>query len=185
MLDTITPFALYTFIAFSPETSDAPDAEVHQPTAGATAAPTAGAPEGPALPPTGPAGPAAAQDVAPPKRGPGLGLTISGFSMFGISYFGSALIGAMAYDLGDTDASRRYGRRMLIPVGGPFAAAPHAEALSVGILTGAAGVVQVAGLGMGIAGAVLLGRARARRPRLSFRASPTRGGAHFGATLRF
>lgn len=184
MFDAINLFTVYTLMAAAPEPSETTVAGVNQPAAGAAEAPAAPGREGPVQPPTGPTA-AVAEDTATPKRGPGLGLTISGFSMLGISYFGSALIGAIAYDVGDTDASRRYGRRMLIPVGGPFAAAPHAEALSVGILTGAAGVVQVAGLGMGIAGAVLLGRERAQRSRLAFGASPTRGGAHFGATLRF
>lgn len=150
------------------------------------AAPVAAGAEGPLPAPAPPVSQTRDAEPAPRKRGPGLGLTISGFSMFGISYVGSALVGAMAYDLGDDRASRAYGRRMMIPVGGPFAAAGQSSSLTIGILTGMAGVVQVAGLGLGITGTVLLAREKAQAsPRLAFGATPTRGGGHFSATLRF
>lgn len=186
MIQTMIPLLLCAVVQAPDQGGDDPRmVSASGGAAGVEAPMTAGA-EGPLPAPAPAVSETRDAEPAPRKRGPGLGMTISGFSMFGISYLGSALVGAMAYDLGDDRASRAYGRRMMIPVGGPFAAAGQSSSLTIGILTGMAGAVQVAGLGLGIAGGVLLGREKAQRSAtLAFGATPTRGGGHFSATLRF
>ena len=101
----------------------------------------------------------------PPKpynRNRGLGLTIAGFTIFGFSYLISAASGTIAIDTGDADI----GRPLLIPVVGPFIAATRSPSATFGFGVAFAGVVQLAGLGMGVSGAVILGNSR-RHARLS------------------
>lgn len=101
----------------------------------------------------------------PPKpynRNRGLGLTIAGFSIFGFSYLIAAASGTVAIDAGASDI----GRPLLIPVAGPFIAATRAGTATGGFGLGFAGIVQLAGLGMGIGGAVMFGNSR-RKAQLS------------------
>lgn len=101
------------------------------------------------------------------QRNSGLGMTISGFTIFGTSYLVSALIGTISLDLAaDEGGSGTYGRRMLIPVGGPFAAIPRTGSATGSLFTAMLGVVQLGGLALGTAGAIRLGRAN-RELRLS------------------
>ena len=87
--------------------------------------------------------------------------------MFGTSYLISALIGTISLDLAaDVGGTGTYGRRMLIPMVGPFMAIPRADSATGGLFTGFLGVIQVAGFALGTAGAVRLGRAN-RQLRLS------------------
>jgi hypothetical protein len=101
-----------------------------------------------------------------PPRGPnpnrGLGLTIAGFSVFGVSYLITAVSGTAIIDAG----SPEIGRPLLIPVAGPFIAGARQSSATLGLGLGLVGVIQLAGLGMGIGGAVMLGSAR-RQARLS------------------
>jgi hypothetical protein len=97
----------------------------------------------------------------PPNRG--LGLTIAGFSMFGLTYLISAGVATVVIDEGDPEV----GRPMLIPAVGPFVAASRTGSASAGFALGIDGVVQIAGLAMGIAGAVLLGKSRAQAKRVA------------------
>jgi hypothetical protein len=95
----------------------------------------------------------------PPKpynRNRGLGLTIAGFSIFGFSYLIAAASGTVAIDAGDADV----GRPLLIPVAGPFIAATRVGSATFGFGLAFAGVIQLAGLGMGVGGAVMLGNSR-------------------------
>lgn len=95
------------------------------------------------------------------ERNLGIGMTISGFTIFGTSYLISALIGTISLDLAaDTGGSGIYGRRMLIPVAGPFMAIPRADSATGGLFTGLVGVAQIGGLLLGTAGAIKLGRAK-------------------------
>ncbi|MCA9687683.1 MAG: hypothetical protein KC457_36325, partial [Myxococcales bacterium] len=95
------------------------------------------------------------------QRNSGLGMTISGFTMFGTGYLISALIGTISLDLAaDVNGTGQYGRRMLIPVAGPFMAIPRAGSATGGLFTGLLGVVQIGGLVLGTAGAVKFGRAK-------------------------
>lgn len=94
------------------------------------------------------------------QRNSGIGMTISGFTMFGSSYLISALIGTISLDYArDVGGTGTYGRRMLIPVAGPFMAIPRADSATGGLFTGLLGVVQVGGLVLGTAGAIRIGRA--------------------------
>lgn len=94
-------------------------------------------------------------------RNSGLGMTISGFTMFGTSYLISALIGTISIDYADSvGGSGKYGRRMLIPLGGPFAAIPRADSATGGLFTALLGVIQVGGFVLGTAGAIKYGRAK-------------------------
>jgi hypothetical protein len=101
------------------------------------------------------------------QRNSGIGMTISGYTMFGTSYLISALIGTISLDYAaDVGGTGRYGRRMLIPIAGPFLAIPRADSATGGLFTGFLGVIQVAGFALGTAGAIKLGRAN-RQLRLS------------------
>jgi hypothetical protein len=101
-----------------------------------------------------------------PPKGPnpnkGLGLTIAGFSIFGFSYLITALAGTAAIDSGSPEV----GRPLLIPVVGPFIAAGKQSYAFVGFGLAFTGVIQLAGVGMGVGGAVMLGNSR-RKARLS------------------
>jgi hypothetical protein len=101
------------------------------------------------------------------QRNSGIGMTISGYTMFGTSYLISALIGTISLDYAaDVGGTGTYGRRMLIPMVGPFIAIPRADSATGGLFTGFLGVIQVAGFALGTAGAIKLGRAN-RQLRLS------------------
>jgi hypothetical protein len=94
------------------------------------------------------------------QRNSGIGMTISGYTLFGTSYLISALVGTISIDYArDIGGSGTYGRRMLIPLAGPFAAIPRADSATGGLFTGLIGVVQVTGFVLGTAGAIRLGRA--------------------------
>lgn len=94
------------------------------------------------------------------QRNSGIGMTISGYTLFGTSYLISALIGTISIDYArDVGGSGTYGRRMLIPIAGPFIAIPRADSATGGLFTGLIGVVQVTGFVLGTAGAIRLGRA--------------------------
>ncbi len=95
------------------------------------------------------------------RRNSGLGMTISGFTMFGTSYLISALIGTISIDYANSvGGSGKYGRRMLIPIAGPFMAIPRADSATGGLFTAFLGVVQVGGFVLGTAGAIKFGRAK-------------------------
>jgi hypothetical protein len=94
------------------------------------------------------------------RRNSGIGMTISGYTLFGTSYLISALVGTISIDYAnDIGGSGTYGRRMLIPLVGPFMAIPRSDSATGGLFTGLVGVVQIAGFALGTAGAIRLGRA--------------------------
>lgn len=117
------------------------------------------------------------------------GIMVSGFTTLGAVYGASVLIGALSIDFArddDNERQRQYGRRMMIPLAGPFAAAPVSRSATLGVLTVAAGLGQLLGLSMGIAGAVKIKQyPNPNKPKFAFGAMPTRGGAHMGLSLRF
>lgn len=101
------------------------------------------------------------------QRNSGLGMTISGYTIFGTSYLISALVGTISLDYAaDVGGTGTYGRRMLIPIAGPFMAIPRADSATGGLFTGFLGVIQVGGFVLGTAGAIKFGRAN-RQLRLS------------------
>ncbi|MFV8755037.1 hypothetical protein ACNOYE_31190 [Nannocystaceae bacterium ST9] len=123
-------------------------------------------PPAPALAFMQPASPATSPDRPPEprvRRNHGLGWTFLGFGMFGTTYVITASVGAMVIDNGYS----RVGQAMLVPVAGPFIAASHTARASDGFMLASAGVFQVAGLAMGIAGAVMLAKARKAHRRVA------------------
>jgi hypothetical protein len=104
------------------------------------------------------------QPIPPPShnRNRGLGLTIAGFSVFGFSYLISAVSATIMIDTGASEL----GRPLLIPAIGPFVAASRAGTAVGAFGLGFVGVIQLAGLGMGVGGAVMLGNSR-RQAQLS------------------
>lgn len=112
-------------------------------------------------------GPAPAPAPAPApqhRKKRGLGLMISGFSMFTAIYLITAFSGAAVIDncdVGDSYDCRYLGQSLMIPVIGPFMATREIESLSgrfaVGMLSG---MGQATGLAMGIGGAILFSRSR-------------------------
>ncbi len=132
----------------------------------------------------------------PPERSrKGLGLLISGWSLFGGSYLITALAGAIAYDTGNEPL----GGALLIPIAGPLIAMPQVDSLSGRIGLAFPFLAQTAGVAMGITGAVLLARSRRAnraqainadgvrltRAGLRLNAGPTRSGGAFALTYRF
>ena len=98
-----------------------------------------------------------------PHRNRGLGMTFMGFGMFGTTYLINGIVATSLIDQGNTAV----GRPMLIPVAGPFIAGAHAQSATVGFAIGIGGVFQIAGLALGITGAVRLGKSRARARNLA------------------
>jgi hypothetical protein len=90
-------------------------------------------------------------------------MTFMGFGMFGTTYLINGIVATSLIDQGDTAV----GRPMLIPVAGPFIAGAHAQSATVGFAIGIGGVFQIAGLALGITGAVRLGKSRARARNLA------------------
>lgn len=117
------------------------------------------------------------------KRGRAKALVISGFTIFGAAYLTSAVAGAVWTDYDGRLTSG--GGRMMIPVGGPFAAIPETGSATGAFFAGLLGVLQTGGLAMGIAGAVMLGRANSKRRQVSFHMGPTRDGWAAGLAGRF
>ena len=92
-----------------------------------------------------------------------MGKAAFGFGMFGVSYLIAAVTGTSMIDAG----AEELGRPLLIPVAGPFVTAARSRSATVGFGFALGGVVQIAGLGLGITGAVQLGKARRNAPQLS------------------
>lgn len=139
-----------------------------------------------------------------PNKRRGLGLMITGWSLFVASYGITALSGAAIID--NCDASddydcRKLGGSLMIPVLGPFLATSEVDNMTGRFaLVVFPGLAQVAGLSMGIAGTVLFARSRrtysaainkdglrltrrANNLRVANMASPTGGGLKL--TYRF
>jgi hypothetical protein len=121
---------------------------------------------------------------------------VAGFTMFGSTYLICALVGTIAIDTANTsydgepsdvdmDQRRKFGTRMTIPGVGPFLAIPVASSATGSLFSGLAGATQVAGLSMGIAGAVLLSRANRNMGRFSLMLGPEPGGATLRIAGRF
>jgi hypothetical protein len=136
----------------APEPAPAPQPGWEQPQTQPTAQPQPVPPPPVYQPPPQPVPP----PYKPYNKNRGLGLTIAGFSIFGFSYLITAVSGTIAIDAG----SPEIGRPLLIPAVGPFIAASRVPSATLGFGLGFTGVIQLAGLGMGIGGAVMLGNSR-------------------------
>jgi hypothetical protein len=143
-----------------------------------------------------------------PNRG--MGMTIVGFSAWGAIYLGTVALGTISIDAADdpdygsgdtwnpdtgeweSDAldpgsrsnMKTYGQRLLIPVAGPFLAIPFADSATGSLGTAMLGVIQLAALSLGIAGAARLGKSR-KEARFAMGVSPTRFGTTTHVRLRF
>lgn len=107
--------------------------------------------------PEGPPAPVAAPPPQPIKRRKGL--MIAGWSMFGGSYLFTALIAGIVYDTCNAVEAPRCKTAAgysLIPVVGPFLTIPNlnTDAITPKIFMAIPGLVQLAGLTMGIVGTV-------------------------------
>jgi hypothetical protein len=151
---------------------------------------------------------ATATEAAPePAKRPRRALMITGWSILGTSYLASLAVGVTVYDsvhyetLGDLDPEeaaelnfhiRRedrhaYGRRMSIPVLGPWFAMGKTNSAGSTFGTALVGVVQGTGLVLGVLGTTQFARdmnAR-RRSSLSFAITPEPGGAQAMMTMRY
>ena len=127
--------------------------------------------------PAPPPAPPEAPPVYQPQRRRGLGLMITGWSLFAVSYGLTALSGAAIIDTcssSDEYDCRKLGGSLMIPVLGPFLATSEVQTMSGRVaLVFFPGLVQVAGLSMGIAGTVLFARSR-RRYRTAFNSDGVR-----------
>jgi hypothetical protein len=127
----------------------------------------------------------------PPKDERGIGLLITGSLTFGVTYLFTSLGGAITIDDANAQLAHRddgqptaqgpnrelrFGRRLLVPVFGPFAAIRHADSAKSAWGAGFSGLLQAAGVAMIVAGAVRHRRYRRAR-RLQMSAGPTLGGA--------
>jgi hypothetical protein len=114
------------------------------------------------------------------------GLTAGGWTTFGVTYAAALTLGVASIDLANGDQRKRtWGRRMAIPVGGPFAAAFVSASATGTLFTVLTGAAQITGIVLGTAGAVMLARHK-RDPNFAFAIVPdAAGGAHMGATWRF
>lgn len=129
------------------------------------------------------------QSVAPaplpaPRPAPlptrtGRPMMIAGISLLASTYVISSLSGALAADNGHT----RWGRRMLIPIAGPFLAAPVTRSYTAAWFTGLLGVAQLAGFTLWAVGGAR--HRKFKRRQMSFAAAPTRGGGSAALTVRF
>jgi hypothetical protein len=130
----------------------------------------------------------------PPRRTRGKGMMIAGWSIFGGTWITSIAIGAAFLDT-DTPSGYYYGRRLMIPVLGPFLAAGGDDSASGTMAYAFLGLAQTAGLALGIAGTVLFARDRkSQRVTASglhlgrgvyLRSSPRWGGGTLSLGMRF
>jgi hypothetical protein len=136
--------------------------------------------------PPQPEGPTPAELERKKQRQRARGLTAGGWTTFGVTYAAALTIGVASIDLaGDDRRQRTWGRRMAIPVGGPFAAAFVSASATGTLFTVLTGAAQITGIALGTAGAVMLARQK-RDPNFAFAIVPdASGGAHMGATWRF
>jgi hypothetical protein len=99
------------------------------------------------------------QPPPPPKRKKGL--LIAGVATFGGGYLFSALVGYLAYSEATVPEGQRCvncketGRRMFVPVVGPFWAIEVADGTDGKVVSGLMGAVQVIGLGLTAWGVIL------------------------------
>ncbi len=116
--------------------------------------------------PAPPPEPTEAPPVYQPQRRRGIGLMITGWSLFAASYGITALSGAALIDncsSSDGYDCRKLGGSLMIPVLGPFLATSEVQTMSGRFaLVFFPGLAQVAGLSMGVAGTVLFARSRRR-----------------------
>lgn len=112
-------------------------------------------------------------------------MTAGGFAgLLGV-YVLTSLVGVIVADVKDDNPRlHRYGRRLLIPVAGPWIAISDTRSATAAWFTGFSGVLQAAGLVLGMVGAIRLGTHRAKT-RLAFDGSMHPGGGRLGVTLRF
>jgi hypothetical protein len=135
--------------------------------------------------PLQPEGPSPADLERRRQRSRARGLLIGGWTTFGVTYAAALTIGVASIDLAEDDHRQRmWGRRMAIPIGGPFAAAFVSDSATGTLFTVLTGAAQLTGIAIGTAGAVMLSRQK-RDPNFAFAIVPGRTGAHMGATWRF
>lgn len=135
--------------------------------------------------PPQPEGPTPAELEQKKARARARGMLIGGWTTFGITYAAALTIGVASIDLAkDDNRQRMWGRRMAIPIGGPFAAAFVSDSATGTLFTVLTGAAQTTGLALGIAGAVMLAKQK-QTSNLAFAVVPDPTGVRMGATWRF
>jgi hypothetical protein len=111
-------------------------------------------------------------------------LILAGTLTIGIPYMVTSLAGAIAIDKAQDARRRTYGRALLVPVVGPFAAIPHTDSAVSRWGAAFSGILQVAAVGLVTAGVIATVR-RKRTRRLGMTASLQPGGGSVGLSGRF
>lgn len=114
----------------------------------------------------------------PPSREAGIGLLAAGLGTLGATTLTMGIVGGVALRRAPGDP---FWRRMLIPVGGGFAAMPETESYSAKWHSAVVGTLQVAAVGLTVAGTAIMLRTRP----LSVTGFPTPGGARISFAVRF
>lgn len=147
-------------------------------------------------PPPHAAGPIAPQPpprVRPRRSRRGLGMMISGYSAFFAVWLVTAIAGAATFDSADSDflddadrdRQRAVGRRLMIPLGGPYAAAFVTDTATGALFSVLSGLAQTATLTLGITGTVIYARNQRAYRQVALGAAPIRGGSMMQLGVRF
>jgi hypothetical protein len=89
------------------------------------------------------------------KAGPGIAMTSVGFGVMVAGYlFTQAYVGMASLGLGDEPVDNAELEALRAPIAGPFIASSHADTASNKASYAASGLLQLLGLGIGVAGAV-------------------------------
>ncbi len=110
-----------------------------------------------------------------------LSLAITGWTLTGVSYGTSLIVGAIRLDVDESATGQAYGRWMLAPVVGPIGAATHSRTSTGVLFTLSLAAMQATGLTLGIVGTVR----RSRLRRVNVAAMPTRDGGRVALAMRF
>jgi len=111
-------------------------------------------------------------------------MLVAGLALFLSTYLASSLTGAIMVDVSEDPQRREFGRRLLIPVAGPFMSAAIARSATGAWFTALLGVAQSTGIVLTIVGGVRLANHR-KPPRYVFGGSPLPNGGQASMLVRF
>lgn len=121
----------------------------------------------------------------PPPRIRGKGMMIAGFSIFAGTWLSAIVLGAGFID-NNTPSGYMYGRRLMVPVLGPFLAAGIPDdGASTNMAYVFLGLAQTAGLALGITGAVLFSKSRKAARTLTSQGLHLGRGVHMSSSPRW
>jgi hypothetical protein len=114
----------------------------------------------------------------------GTGLIVGGLGLGTITYFVTALMGAVAIDKARTTDDKTRGKYMMIPFAGPFMAIPKTDSAVRRFGLATSGTVQVAALAILVVGGIKHARYREAK-RWSMAAAPSGTGGNLTVHVRF